>query len=167
MAYSVRLLLSPGDQLMSYEFECPNGHRLEAEERQAGDECRCPECDVLFQIPAPQVSVEIETGSQVDSALPDGFDPSRRPDPNLFHIPCPNGHILETPKEMLGQAAACPYCGVEYRLKKENSQEYRQHQMFQQRAKDRKASNFWFNLTIVFAVVIVIGLLIMIISSSR
>src|SRR5262245_7906538 len=42
----------------------------------------------------------------------------------LLHIPCPNGHELETPYDMLGQRAMCPQCGAEFKLKREKSVEY-------------------------------------------
>ena len=48
--------------------------------------------------------------------------------PNLLHIPCPNGHELETPLDMIGQRAMCPHCGVEFRLKREKSVEYLRQQ---------------------------------------
>ena len=79
----------------------------------------------------------------------------------LLHIPCPNGHELEVPLDMVGQRAMCPHCGVEFRLRQEKSVEY----IRQQELIDRKRGEFWFRLAIIAAGVVVAGLLIMILAT--
>lgn len=79
-------------------------------------------------------------------------------DESLLHIPCPNGHELEVPMDMLGQNALCPHCGVEFRLKREKSIEF----LFQQDALDRRRGDFWLKLAIIAAVVVGIVLVIMV-----
>jgi len=34
--------------------------------------------------------------------------------PEFLRIPCPNGHVLETPREMLGEDVLCPTCGRQF-----------------------------------------------------
>lgn len=42
-----------GERLpMAFQFLCPQGHLLEGDESQAGQECKCPYCGVLFVVPA-------------------------------------------------------------------------------------------------------------------
>ena len=38
---------------MSFQFYCPNGHLLQANENQIGQSCVCPHCQVEIIIPAP------------------------------------------------------------------------------------------------------------------
>ena len=83
-------------------------------------------------------------------------------DEPLLHIPCPNGHELETPLDMIGQRAMCPHCGAEFRLKREKSIEY----LRQQEILDRRRAKFWFQLAIVSASFVVVVLLAMIVISA-
>ena len=39
---------------MAFQFTCPQGHLLSAEESQAGQTCYCPQCHIGFVIPSPQ-----------------------------------------------------------------------------------------------------------------
>ena len=78
----------------------------------------------------------------------------------MLHIPCPNGHELETPLEMVGQRAMCPHCGVEFRLKRERSVEYMQ----QQEILERRRAKFWFQLAVLaagFVGVLIVAMLVM------
>ena len=38
---------------MSFQFYCPNGHLLQANENQIGQSCVCPHCQIEIIIPAP------------------------------------------------------------------------------------------------------------------
>jgi hypothetical protein len=76
---------------------------------------------------------------------------------SLLHIPCPNGHELETPLDMIGQRAKCPHCGVEFRLRREKSIEF----IYQQGVIDRKRARFWMQAAIVAACIVVFSLVIM------
>jgi hypothetical protein len=80
----------------------------------------------------------------------------------MLHIPCPNGHELETPLDMIGQRAACPHCGVEFRLRREKSIEY----LHQQELIERRRARFWFQLAVMaasfvgFVLVVMLGIMI-------
>ena len=76
----------------------------------------------------------------------------------VLHIPCPNGHELETPVEMIGQRARCPQCGVEFKLRREKSTEYHAHQ----EVLDRRRARFWFQLSIMAATFVTLILLVLI-----
>jgi hypothetical protein len=79
-------------------------------------------------------------------------------DEPMLHIPCPNGHELETPYDMLGQRAMCPHCGAEFKLKREKSVEY----LREQEIIERQRAKFWFQLAVIAAGFVVVVILAMI-----
>ena len=159
---------------MAFQFQCPNGHLLEAEESQAGDQCNCPHCSVLFIIPASPHSQEAVTQApDIRPTLPGDVNvagPQVVVDPTgekeqLFHIPCPSGHVLDTPPDMLGEEVLCPHCDARFRLRERDSAEYKRKQRLDEERKEAKASKMWLNWAIVFAVIVVLGLFFLIIMS--
>ncbi|MGD9720446.1 MAG: hypothetical protein AB7O59_06560 [Pirellulales bacterium] len=80
----------------------------------------------------------------------------------LLHIPCPNGHELETPAEMIGQKAKCPHCGVVFKLMREESVEYQR----QQEILERRQAKFWFQTAVIVAGFVVVVLIAMIIIAA-
>ena len=67
-------------------------------------------------------------------------------EPELLHIPCPNGHELETPLDMLEQEVLCPQCNAQFRLRKKDSVEYKRKKEEADRIKEIKSGNFWLNV---------------------
>ncbi len=131
-----------------------------------------PQIDVYSQPyvpdPAPEAASEPEAEPQEEeggvSSLLDELPPQESmPEgtlevpPDIVHIPCPNGHELETPIEMIGQEVLCPHCGVQYRLRHENSVEYRR----EREIIEQRAARLWFNWAIAAAVLVSILLLAM------
>src|SRR3954468_3491757 len=171
---------------MTFQFLCPEGHLLEGDEAHMGMQCQCPQCGTAFIIPtidgsagAGQMNAAGEPGEVAigveplegasdlvsDDALA-GMDASEIAASELgaaadadqmLHIPCPNGHELETPVEMIGQRALCPHCGVEFRLRREKSIEY----LHQQELLERKRARFWFQLSVMAATFVGFVLLVM------
>lgn len=78
--------------------------------------------------------------------------------PGCVHIPCPNGHELETPFDMLGQEVLCPHCGAQFRLRNEDSREY----LEKLEKRERERGKFWFNWAVTAAILIGGGLLVMV-----
>lgn len=75
-------------------------------------------------------------------------------EPAVLHIPCPNGHELESPLDMLGQEVLCPHCGVQFLLRREDSREHRA-------ALDRKyerRGKLWFQWAVAAVVVVMLGI---------
>ena len=72
----------------------------------------------------------------------------------VVHIPCPNGHQLETPREILGEDAMCPICQAQFHLRLEDSIEYRRHRAEQFEQRERQIGNQWMNAAIIAAVVV-------------
>ena len=40
---------------MAFQFLCPQGHMLQGDESQAGQQCACPYCNTMFLVPQPMV----------------------------------------------------------------------------------------------------------------
>jgi rubredoxin len=148
---------------MSFQFECPNGHLLEGTPEQAGQQCHCPTCGILFLIPEP-VEEPAPAGGwpAVTGGGPGGIAGLAPKGPELLHIPCPNGHELETPPEMLDQEVLCPQCNAQFKLRRKDSIEYKRQQEEAQMIKDAKTSKVFLQWAIIFAVLIGIGLVALI-----
>jgi rubredoxin len=151
---------------MSFQFECPNGHLLEGTPDQAGQQCNCPTCGMLFIIPEPVEEEQVQTGPWPDASgrskrgLGDIAPPKG---PELLHIPCPNGHELETPPEMLDQEVLCPHCEAQFTLRRKNSVEFKRQEEEARIIKEVQMGKAWMQGAIIAVVLIVIllgGLLI-------
>jgi rubredoxin len=78
--------------------------------------------------------------------------------PRVLHIPCPNGHELETPWDMIGQEVLCPHCGAQFRLRAQDSLE----SLEAQRRRDAQRGKAWFQWAVAAAVAVGIGVLVLI-----
>lgn len=118
--------------------------------------------------PAPEVPAMPDFNDPgVANLEPDALGIGAAPTDGVFedeilHIPCPNGHELETPLDMLGERAICPHCGVEFRLKREKSVEY----LRDQEIREAQRAQFWIRMSIVAAVVVVVALVLMVVVTS-
>jgi uncharacterized Zn finger protein (UPF0148 family) len=156
---------------MAFQFLCPNGHLLEGESSQMGHQIDCPTCGVAFIIPVVEAgpatadadpqqpaefSGESETPAEVNpfAAQPDAG-------PKMLHIPCPNGHELETPDNMLGQDVLCPFCGEQFHLRYQDSVESKRERREARERKDRKVAQTWFNRAIIAAIFVIGSLIVM------
>ena len=93
------------------------------------------------------------------------FDPSndRRSDLPPLHIPCPKGHVLEVPREILGEEVECPYCGEQFLLKRERSFEYINDRYKQETSSEAKVSKEWFTramIGVILAIALILFLLL-------
>lgn len=169
---------------MAFQFQCPQGHLLSGDESQAGQQCHCPTCGMLFIIPQPigPPAGGFETGSRFAGLAAAG--PSDAPPLNfggptaaatlapmaateeLLHIPCPNGHELETPVDMLDQDVLCPQCDVQFRLRRKDSVEYKKRKELEEKIRLEKLGSLWLTWAIVAVVVVVLGLAGLIIASN-
>jgi len=86
----------------------------------------------------PVIRPEANPGSSRTSAdAPAKLDLFGTRPPQFVHICCPSGHELETPWEMLGHEAMCPFCRVQFRLRLKDSVEYEQQKASQRQRKRR------------------------------
>jgi hypothetical protein len=155
---------------MAFQFQCPQGHLLEGDESQAGQQCQCPTCQMLFIIPQP-------IAAEPEPAAGGGFDfrsgksaaavgPAAPAEPEILHIPCPNGHELETPLEMLDQDVLCPQCNAQFKLRRKDSVEYKRKKELQETIRLEKAGSLWLNGAIIAVVFVVILFIVLIVMSQ-
>jgi hypothetical protein len=161
---------------MAFQFLCPQGHLLEGDEAHMGMACQCPQCGTTFIIPtveqkeAPAAATDWAAEERVAAPtqrpavqdLLEELQPSlasslEAHDESLLHIPCPNGHELDVPLDMVGQEVLCPHCYAQFRLLRRNSVEY----LREQELRDRARIQFWFKWAKVVAVIAGIMLFIM------
>jgi len=183
---------------MPFQFTCPEGHLLEGEAAHAGMQSQCPMCGVMFIIPQPPPGLTpgdqasgfggsegepfslsfgppphepqppVAGGDGAAGAAPATGSPLEEDPDRIVHILCPNGHELETPMSMVGTDAMCPHCEVAFRLRYEDSLEYREQKRKEREHREavfgRKALNF----AIVTAVLVLLGLIgLMIFAASQ
>jgi hypothetical protein len=77
--------------------------------------------------------------------------------PEFLHIPCPNGHELESPRDMLGQDVLCPHCRSQFRLHVADSREHRE----EREQLEHERGLFWMRGAITAAVLIGGGVLVL------
>ena len=92
--------------------------------------------------------------------------PAAPAEPELLHIPCPNGHELETPLEMLDQEVLCPQCNAQFRLRRKDSVEYKKQKELEEHIQLEKIGGLWLTWAIVAVVVVVLGLIGLIVASN-
>jgi len=85
----------------------------------------------------------------------------------VLHIPCPHGHVLETPPDMLGMPVMCPICRTTFEPQYELSQEYRQKREEMAARAAERAARFWLHLAIGAAILVLGGLIMLIIFAPR
>lgn len=175
---------------MAFQFLCPQGHLLQTDESMVGQYCKCPYCQSEFIVPAPagagsddspggpweedvnspvfeepaaDAAPLVRGGAGADDAaaiaavLP---NPDTQP---VLHLLCPQGHQLETPREMLGQDAMCPYCQTVFRLRFEDSLEYRRQKEEERQRREQKIGRAWLHWSIAAAVVVVLGVILLVV----
>ena len=171
---------------MTFQFQCPHGHLLEGEPQDAGQQVNCPTCGILFIIPAPIAPTAAPAATPTPHPAPSpaaqpeaqpagptisvnadqAAAPQTAPEPEeepLLHIPCPNGHELETPYDMLGQDVMCPHCDVQFHLREKDSVEYKRKRERKAQIREEKLGKAWLNWAIAIAVIVAIGLISLII----
>ena len=170
---------------MSCRFMCPQGHLLEGDYSQMGQTVQCPDCGVAFVVPtvdAPEGAVD----QTMDYVPPQNFQQElqQEPAPNfdttggavgffdqlgssappsekIIHVPCPQGHVLETTFDTMGQSVMCPHCGDLFELSYRNSYEGKQERRLAEDKRIRRSGQLWMNWAIAIAVLVVIGLIAM------
>lgn len=158
---------------MAFQFYCPNGHLLQGHESQMGQQSQCPMCGAMFVVPvmntggaAPpqqQVPPPTQPAAQQQPAAPaKAAEPEKPPEPKVYHIACPNGHLLETPDDILGQQALCPYCNVQFELRVEDSEEFKKEQESERRRREEEMNERWvkYSIRAAIGVGVMFGLMI-------
>jgi hypothetical protein len=76
----------------------------------------------------------------------------------ILHILCPKGHELETPADMIGQDAMCPHCQLQFRLRFEDSLEYKEERRKERERREMAFGRRALQWAIVAAVLVLLGL---------
>lgn len=119
--------------------------------------------------PAPFTDFQIQTepaaaGAEVAAPAPPVEEPKPEPppekqEPRVVRIPCPQGHELQTPMDMVAQDVLCPICGTQFHLRYEDSVEFKEEQAELQRRKAERVNQVALKWSIGAAVVVVLGIL--------
>jgi len=169
---------------MPFQFTCPQGHLLSAHESQSGQQCQCPHCGQWLIIPGtpppPPTSLPADLLSELPAPAPPPPGMPGSPtyglgnaaiggmvQPHISHIPCPNGHPLETPIDMLGTRVMCPICQAQFDLRYEDSLEFKEQQERLEEARIARSGQLWLRWAIGFAVVVLLGLAAMIYALNK
>lgn len=113
-----------------------------------------------------QQPVDVFDPGQVAEAeiVEDELPPDPRDDPNrIIRIVCPEGHELPTPQHMLDQDAMCPQCGSLFRLRYEDSLEYKAEKEVEREQREKAFGKKALNWAIATAVIVGVAILAMII----
>jgi hypothetical protein len=148
----------------AFQFTCPQGHLLECEPAYAGMQSQCPTCGTLFiipQLPAPSAGpVYPVPQPPAPASEPVRGDPA---EDRIVHLLCPNGHELETPLSIVGSDAMCPECSAEFRLRYEDSREYKEEKW---KERERREAAFgskalhWAIVTAALVTLLLLGLIV-------
>ncbi|MDO4550392.1 MAG: hypothetical protein Q4C96_03975 [Planctomycetia bacterium] len=83
----------------------------------------------------------------------------------FLHIPCPKGHIMEVPRDYLGEEVVCPQCGKEFILRYEKSLEYQKEKDLKETAEAARYAKNWLIWSIVMAICVLLAVIFLICSS--
>ena len=134
---------------MTYRFECPRGHRLEAEEAQAGKASRCPACGESLLVPGPDGSIVSEEQTLAEEAAEAAGEPE-----TTLTIPCPKGHVLHAPRWQLGKPVVCPVCETLFELREKDSLEARRKAAIDREERQKRLERQWLQLGIAGALLL-------------
>jgi hypothetical protein len=151
---------------MPFQFYCPQGHLLQGDESQQGQQSQCPMCGTVFLIPvvSPQAAAPAPQFQAPPEPAPPPPPPPPAPEPEpprVVRIPCPNGHVLETPSDMFGQQALCPYCNVQFELRYADSVEHAEEEAEKRRQKEARINKTLTTWAITAFIVVVFSLVAM------
>lgn len=132
-----------------------------------------PEAMPAAQAPTEFPNFQIQTepaavGAAPAAPAPPAEDPKPEPppekqEPRVVRIPCPQGHELQTPMDMVAQDVLCPICGTQFHLRYEDSVEFKEEQTELQRRKAERVNQAALKWSIGAAIVVVLGIFMMII----
>lgn len=134
---------------MTYRFECPRGHRLEAEEAQAGKASRCPACGESLIVPGPDGSLVSEEQTLAEEAAEASGEAVE-----TLTVPCPKGHPLHALRWQLDKPVVCPVCETLFELREKDSLEARRRLAIEREARQKRIERQWLQLGIAGALLL-------------
>lgn len=113
-----------------------------------------------FQIQTEPAAASVETAATAQPVEePKPEPPPEKQEPRIVRIPCPQGHELQTPMDMVQQDVLCPICGTQFHLRYEDSVEFKEEQAELRRRKAERVNQVALKWSIGAAVVVVLGII--------
>jgi hypothetical protein len=84
----------------------------------------------------------------------------------VFHIPCPSGHVVAVGRKLLGKTAICSLCRQKFVLRYEKSAEYRDQAALQLEKREEKVGHLWLAWSLAVGVFVIIGVIILVFTLS-
>lgn len=106
------------------------------------------------------------TGVGDAPATPAVEAPPEKKEPRVYRIPCPKGHELQTPEDMLGQDALCPICQEQFTLRYEGSIEFHEERAAAEARRQERINKAALRWSIGAAVFVICGLIGMAVYSA-
>lgn len=97
------------------EFLCPNGHKIQCGDSQAGKRAKCPRCGSNFLVPHKEDAFVDGPVAEVPNETAAGRPKRGSREPQIEFL-CPNGHRLHGPASLQGRLGQCPDCGSRFRI---------------------------------------------------
>lgn len=124
--------------------------------------------------PAIQTEPQMQPAAAPEAAAPPPEAPvqpapQEKQEPRNVRIPCPQGHELQTPLDMVNQDVLCPLCGTQFHLRYEDSIEYKEEQaeLRRRRAESvNQAALKWSIGTAVAVVLAIIGMIVYLVARA-
>jgi hypothetical protein len=112
----------------------------------------------------PQAASEpAATPESPAAAAPSSPPAEEKKEPRIVRIPCPQGHELQTPMDMVNQEVLCPICATQFHLRYEDSLEFKEEQVELRRRKAEQLNSAALKWSIITAAVVVAAIVGMII----
>jgi hypothetical protein len=105
----------------------------------------------------------VTADSHATTAEPAPEPAPEKQEPRIVRIPCPQGHELQTPMDMIGQEVLCPFCSTQFHLKYENSVEFMEERAESERRREEQLNRTALKSAIIAAVIVVLGIISMIV----
>jgi hypothetical protein len=114
--------------------------------------------------PPQEAAPQLQTGAAGESPPGEETKPAEqeKKEPRIVRIPCPQGHELQTPMDMVNQDVLCPICNTQFHLRYEDSIEFKEEQAELRRLKAEQLNQAALKWSIIAAVVVVLGIVAMI-----
>ena len=100
-------------------------------------------------------------GLDDEAAIDNGAFGRKAKDLDILHIPCPRGHVLEVPRDMIGERVRCPYCKAVYTLQFERSLEARKEQAERDAVEEARLGKVWLIRAMIAGILVFLFIILM------
>lgn len=128
-----------------------------------GAAATAPASEPAAEMPVIRTEPQEPSAAATAASEPAAPPEEEKKEPRIVRIPCPQGHELQTPEDMLKQEVLCPICGTQFHLRYEDSIEFKEEQADLRRRKAEQLNQAALKWSIIAAAVIVLSIITMII----